>query len=550
MYGADAFGGDVPYAATSVTVADIPDFEAMLSGSDELVYTVDLTVWNIATDTASKLYLGSSEWATAPTDIPASTPFDGRLTTALQFSRSVVGDRIGINHTSGEATIAFANPDGVYDDYVDDYAIDGREVIVRIGRKTDAYVDHMIIFRGVGVDWSADQDTVTITVRDKSFLLTDPVQPNVYLGTGGAEGGDDLTGKRKPLSFGQVYGVPPVPVNPSLLIYQIHDHDPADGLEAVTATVYDRGTQLTAHTPVATYADLVAATMIAGNFMSSDDGYCRLGSTPAGVIFAIVQSYPGGSVEPRTSQVVDVILTRSGVLSGDEIDYGSLHEIALGTSPIAMHISAGDAMSLANVLSNLMAGIGGWHGFDRQGKLAFRTFTAPAGDPVAYFDRDQGDIIGLGREKLPAGIWPPPWRWRVAWKRNYTVFEDFAASVTDAVKIFYREPYRLADAEDAGVLVDHLEALDAPPVEAFFRSDTNAATEAARLLALYSAGYRLYRMTLTRRGLLLELGDVIHVTFPRFGLSGGKLMRVAAIEDRIQIGDGSEVDQVEIVAFG
>jgi hypothetical protein len=61
------------------------------------------------------------------------------------------------------------------------------------------------------------------------------MQPNVYAGTGGVDGGADLAGKRKPLCFGNPRNVSPVLLVPSLLIYQVHD-----GSVAGIDNVYDQ----------------------------------------------------------------------------------------------------------------------------------------------------------------------------------------------------------------------------------------------------------------------------------------------------------------------
>ena len=681
MYGGGVYGS-IPYGS----LGDVEpfDFVAMLEESRaDLVYTVEMTVWEIGGSAESKLYLGSAEWATAPTDVPASQPFDGRLTIVLDHARSVAdGDRIGVNYQSGDGTITFANPDGAYDDIVDGYSVDGREVIVRVGRKADPFASHLTVFKGVGVDWSiAAVDTVSLTVRPPGALLDVPVQRNVYEGAGGSGGGGlgselvtngtfnsdisawsgvaflwfsgsgngyarlgvlgthgleqaittvagrtyrvfvqgrggaggivtvkwdggtlgsfattsngtydvvafgasstlrveitdsvggffgfddtsvrlilqgpqgspDVEGKRKPLTFGMVSGVPPVLIDPGLLIYQVHDHDPADGFVSETTVVYDRGVALTMLSPVGTYAELEGAPMSAGQAMSSRDGYFRIGGALAGTVFATVQSYIGGTQAPITTEVISAILARQESIV--EIDHASFDAVSAAPEPsfIGVHIGAGDATTVSDLVANLMAGIGGWAGFNRLGQLSVDVFTAPSGDPVATFDRAEGDIVDLTREPMPSGIWPPPWRWRVAYRRNYTVFTDFAASVPSAERLFYAEPYRLIEASDSGILTDHPSALDTPPVEAFYADLGRANDEAIRLLALHASGYRVYRMTLSRPALGLELGDPIRVRWPRYGLDAGKLLRVASIGDRIDISDGSGVEQIEITAFG
>jgi hypothetical protein len=197
-----------------------------------------------------------------------------------------------------------------------------------------------------------------------------------------------------------------------------------------------------------------------------------------------------------------------------------------------------------------MSGIGGWAGFDRHGRLAVGIFSPPAGNPVAYFSRDNGSVIELSREELPSGIWPPPWRWRVAYDRNYTVFSDFAGSVASAERVFYAEPYRVVTSSNDSLLDDHPKAQDPGPVEAYHDDLGRAAAVADMLLALYGSGYRLYRFTVPRTGLTLKIGDEINVAWPRFGLAAGRNLVIVGIEDRIDLRDGGEPDRIEITAFG
>lgn len=512
------------------------------------VYCAELVMYR---NRLSTVRLGSAEWATAPTDVPNSTPFDGRLTTVLQWSRSIVGNRIGVDYTSGEATIAFLNSDGEYDDIVDGYSVDGRSVVVRVGRKTDAFANHLVIFRGVGVDWTADDDAVTITARDKSFLLDVPAQPNVYAGTGGAEGGEDLAGKRKPLAHGIAISIAPVLVDTTNLIYQLHD----GALELITG-VYDRGVLLTKATDRANYAALVAAAVAAGQYDTClAEGLFKLGAAASGIVLGAV--FTSGVVTASnlsTDSVVADFLSSSAGLSDDDIDHTSFDVVSITNGdPVCHFVGQSDAWSVADVVTTLMAGVGGWAGFNRDGKLSIGILTAPSGDPVASFARDEGDIIDLNREKLPSGVWPPPWRWRVAWDRRWTTFDDFAGVVSALLVSRFAQPYALVAAEDTGILVDHPSAQDPAPIEAYFQwslLQNYAEDEAERLLALYSSGYKLYRITLGRRALALNLGDLIFVTWPRFGLDAGKLLRVIAIDDRIDLADGSGVETIEVTGFG
>lgn len=539
----------VPYAGA---FASAPDLDAMLSSSDQLVYTVELGAWDIDADTLTTLYFASSEFASQPTDTPPNESFDGRLLTALQFRRSTIdGDRVGVNFSAGEGTITLSNSDGGLDDYVSDFAIDGRPVVVRLGRVTDPLADHMIVFRGFAVDIFADQDQATVTVRDRGMLLDEPTQPTLYTGAGNAEGDSNLEGKRKQISIGTTNGVPFTLVDSSESIYQFHDSGTI-ALDCSISVVYDRGTPLTLDTAVADYTALVSEAPSPGEFSSSADGFMRLGRAPDGVLFGTCSALiAGAGGTPGLVDIIGLFLPIADV-TDNLIDQGTFDAVRVAyADDFSLVIEATESLSIGDAIDEIMAGIGGWGGFNRRGRLALGIVDpADASVPIAaYFRRDEGDIISLDRERMPAGVWPPPWRRRVSWGNNATVFKDFAGGVTNAVREFYAEPYRISEASDAGILTDHLLAQDPPPVETHMEDEADATAEATRLLDLYAGGYQLYRMVVSRRGLLCDIGHRIHVTHPRYGLAAGKAGVIVEMEDRLQI-HGSDVDQVEIVWIG
>lgn len=137
----------------------------------------------------------------------------------------------------------------VKSDWLQAYAVDGRaiefELVPAAGElNTDAEAaGHYAIESTI-----ADQDAVTLALRDWRRGLVMPVQPVLYAGDNidgeGLEGETDLQEKAKPLTIGSPFNVEPKPVNPDKLIYQacIGPLDPA--LYAIPV-VRDSGVPLT-----------------------------------------------------------------------------------------------------------------------------------------------------------------------------------------------------------------------------------------------------------------------------------------------------------------
>jgi hypothetical protein len=248
------------------------------------------------------IYAATREFATLPTDAPPNTPFSGTLEQPLSFRRSILGgNEIGV-FTVGDGVMEISNTDAFYDFLINQYAVDGRSVIVKYGELGAPYNTFLTVFSGTAADWTIDESGVHIILRDNSYKLTVPAQSNVYGGTGGADGGADLTGKRKPRAFGYVQNVEPPLSDPSLLIYQVND----GAIQAVTA-VYDRGSALTPGADFATYALLTAASPGAGTYITCLAlGFIRLGSSPVGTVTADISGASG---------VVDNLLLYSQQLS-------------------------------------------------------------------------------------------------------------------------------------------------------------------------------------------------------------------------------------------
>ena len=492
------------------------------------------------------IYVGTSEYVTSSTDTPPNTPFLGRLRVPSEFRRSILGSSIE-SFSTGDGQLIVDNRDALYDFLIEQYAVDGRDVEIRVGRKTDAYAQHYVLFKGTAADWNIDEASVQVLLRDNSFKLQVPAQSTLYAGTGGAEGGDDLAQKRKPRCFGYVRNVRPPLVVPSLLIYQVNDGEISD-----VPAVYDRGATLNFGTDRTNYADMAAHAPASGEFDTClAEGLFRLGASPGGTVTADVDG------DARSSEFVYTagkIIRRLIALETEIVDPDEIYEpsfTAIDTaqgSEIGFWLGTDDALSVADVMAQIMGSVGGWAGFRRDGKLALEIFLAPGSTADQSFD--ETEIFEIKREPLPSTLTPPPWRFRVAYERAWHQQTDLAGTVPAAHRAFVADPYRLAEDSSASILSDHPLGQDPDPIEAYFRDEADAENEAQRLLALYGTTRSLYRLTLPRRALILDIGETIDVEFPRWDLSVGKKMRVVEITENLTAPSEGAIDTVEVVAYG
>jgi hypothetical protein len=494
-----------------------------------------------------KLYVATcAGFATQPTDAVSNQPFNGTLK-SLSFTQSILGSEIG-SFATGAGTLTISNDDGQYDFLPESYSIDGRLIVLKVGRRDGPYDNFFPLARLTARDWNIDTSEIKVELEDFSYKLEVPLQSNVYGGTGGADGGADLAGKRKPLAFGECKNVPAVFVNPALLIYQAHD-GPMQSIDAV----YDKGAALTPGVDYANYALLAAASVAAGSYATClAAGLFKLGQSAAGQVTADVKGDKRDGYVTTTADIVRWALRRRTVLADPaDLDTASFDTInALQPAPVCYFHGPDDNLTVSNFIQKLMRGIGGWGGHRFDGLFEVRRLQAPSGSPATTFTR--AEMLGgdIQRDPLPEAYRPPRWRWRVPYGLNWTVqTSDLALGVTDARKAFLAEAYRLAEATSQSIKTDHPFAQDRDPIEAFFVNQADATAEAARLIALFKTTRAIYRAIVPRRALRYNVGDEIRIQHDRFDL---KLGRPAIIVERtINMSFASEsIDSVEIAVYG
>lgn len=492
-----------------------------------------------------RIFAASREFITESDDIPANQPFGGSLDQPLSFRRSIIqSDGIG-GFVIGQGQLVIQNASGEYDFLPQRYALDGRDVEVRFGRvgrgvPYDPYEDWFVVFRGTAADMHVDEQELTVTLQDDSFKLEVPLQTSTYSGDGGIEGTADLAGKPKPLVFGSVLNITPPLVVPNSYLYQVHD----GAVEAIAA-VYSRGVALIAGDNYATSALLLAASTASGEFDTClAEGMFRVNFVLEGEITADVDGDSAGSFAETKADIIRRILARSTELDDPDDLYMPAFTAYQTAQPgaIGLYFDHNSSDLVYDAIAKVI-GQGAWAGFRRDGRFEVKQFDRPTGVPAARFDkRDIRDNIR--RERLPSGISPAPWRWKVPYQKNWTVIEQPADSVSAALRSFLAAEFRYATAEAETVKVDHPLAQERTVEAAAYRDEADAAAEADRLLDLYRRPGALYRMLLGTEAMKLGIGQVIEVTYPRFDLTVGRLLAI------VEISEDARERTVEIVGYG
>lgn len=486
----------------------------------------------MATET---IYTATDAYASWPTDTPVSTNFLPTLLQGIRFTSSVIGTTL-TEMQAGWGEITLNNAGGDYDYLATGYAFDGGSITIRDGDPSRPFAEHTVVLSGQMDGATVGTDEVTITIRDFGTRLDTAVLVNTYGGTGGADGTEDFEGKRKPRVFGRCRNITAPLVIPTSLAYQL-----SDGPISAVSACYVRGAALTAGADYATLAALLAATVPAGSFATClAEGWGRIAYASSGesgqVTWDVSGDATGGYVE-TTGGIVQRLLTLAGLTTA-EIDTAAFTALdAAQSAPVGFFLALDDSSTFADVIARLVKGIGAWAGFTMAGVYTIGRLVAPAGTPVLSLSELDIAEDGLRSRDMPADLFPPPWRWRVKYDRNWTTQEsDLAGSLSASRKAWLAEESRTVEKSATAIQTAHPLAQDLDPVESYFANKADATAEATRLLALHRVDRRLFAVTVPLVILSVRLGDVISVSHHRLGLSGGRLFVVAEITVDAQAG--------------
>lgn len=499
----------------------------------------------------ARLRWATAAYHSAATDDPASTTWYPRLLADVEVGVRAsdalgIGGRLGL----GVSEIALDDADGALQD-LDRWGVaDGRMAELRVvpvvepnasdfgtplaGRVVSISLDLMTLearevrsdpvlaFRGVvrAVDRLRFR-RASITLADVTERLALPLQPALYAGTGGTEGGTELKGAPKPVTLGRCYNLAPVYLGNldlgagigSLPTFHVHWR----GVEEIAA-VRIRGVvqTLTGGTPTVGQARAFPAL-----------GMFQLGSTPDGEVRCDVRGDNAGGYVSSVAGVLRRMVQSLGPALGDGDLDASAWAFAEADLPgeVGVHVppvpvTASDAAEvLLGAAGAVMCG-------GRAGAL--RLF-----DPIAQEGGDQFDlpepwILDCRPVPLPAALRPLPSAVEVAWRRNWAPITDVAGSVTtderERMQRFASGPARVSSqVVTARVAIQR--TLSFPGI---YWAEADAQARAEKWRAWIEAGPRMFELVTDRYLGQVDCGAIGRITYPAWGIEGGARVVVLA----------------------
>jgi hypothetical protein len=464
----------------------------------------------------------SAGYATRSADDPADTVYQPRILDDVAISQSAL-DGIGMGGVValGTGQIDLWDGDNALAD-LDRYGTgDGRALRLRLlpVRARNAsdfgspFTDAALFFSGVATTIRrAAGQRGQIAVSDVMERLTATLQPTLYLGTGGVEGGSDLKGAPKPVALGRVFNVTPVylgviDLGDGLLhTYQVHWRQ----VEAIDA-VRIRGVAQT----------LVGTAPTVGQAKAwLTTGVFQLGATPDGAVTADVRGDAVGGYVGTTGGVIQRLLTSLGPqFSAAEFDLSAFGFVD-GDLPGEIGWYGTAPGTAAQAAQDIVAGAGAVLCGNRAGQV--RLFDPLARD-VAQWALGIGQILDCAPVPLPASVSPHPIAAAVAWRRNWTLLQDVAASTPAAdrqrLQAEASGPERVVTAR---AILRQARQRDLR-LPGLYWSQADAAARAQKWADWLDHGPRAFRVLTDRYLGQVECGHIGRLTYPSHGLDAGAL---------------------------
>ncbi len=523
-----------------------PNFKPMTLGK----YTLGTLPYPSSTSGTTSFFFSDADFTEPSRANPGDPAFSARenihyegRSSPPSIDRTIpITPEAGVRSVLSVGEVTLNNSDGFFDTLIDTYAVDGRQVKIIMLKTPDAtYDDGTLVFSGLGVDWVAVKDSMSLRVRERSYCLDVPLL-TLFGGTGGTDGTSANEGHPIPQAYGICRNITGELIDPGKLIYRFHDRTAHDVL-----AVYDRGAPITKGTSYATFSDLLAATTAAGHFdycLSSSGSFYKLGSSPSGTITADVEGdAEGGTYVSTVGAIIQRLMLR-GTLIGD-INTTSLTNIdAEITGPIGCYFNS--QVDISSAIDQLCIGTFTFWGDIGDGLLGVYQFTDPEAETPDYIVDEYAITGEIEPTNLPDNINPTVWRRRIAYRLNWTPMSGTdivpAPTITEERRKELQEPTMLASIGIPTRQVKNLLAVDAPTLVSMFDEYADAAAIANTLLNLYNPGRGLWTVPVGLFGYQVRLNDMIQLKWPRFGFTNGKNVRVVGLSYNGQ--------QVTLTVFG
>jgi hypothetical protein len=134
------------------------------------------------------------------------------------------------------------------------------------------------------------------------------------------------------------------------------------------------------------------------------------------------------------------------------------------------------------------------------------------------------------------GVGIPVWKVKLGWQKIWNVQNDTTANVNDVRKQYLSSEYRTYEASDAAVKSINATSPELT-INTLLAYKSDAMAEVARLLTQYKTRRDMYQVTIRVDAALaqiLDIGKIVTLQVPRFGMSAGKNFLIIGIRTNMR----------------
>lgn len=388
------------------------------------------------------------------------------------------------------------------------------------------------VFSGLAMAWYLSNTGLEIPLRDATYWLEQPLLATYYTGAGGYGGHAGLIGVALPKTRGGTSGNPvrnvtPVLVDPTNRIYQYSD---APG---TVVRVYEAGNL--AFTAGANVADLLTGSTTAGTYRTDNTRGCfQLGSTPVGEITCdVTGAFPVAGVQTNWANILRYLLAEDCAVPSANLNTTTF-TAAASAYPYTAGVFYGpqDQATGVDASDRILSSVGAKLVPARAGTLGVVVLRAIASTATAVASFGTYNAESLA----PENVDQPPYRIRLLHNRNHTQqAAGVSVSATAANRAFIAGRGEFATFYDSTVASTYRRARDLALTGGALLIASEAQTVVNALGALFATRRRAYWITVpVDLGRVLDIGDVVRVTWPMDDLAAGALGRVVGDDFRSQ----------------
>lgn len=390
------------------------------SPNREEIILAEITGINKSTGSPATFYFSSIDFTTQPSDTPANQYYDSRIddSTIVSFKRSILSNgKLGGRATISKGELILTNEDNELD-YLDNYTFDGQPIVIKMGGSDFDYTEFVTVLYSNCDTYNLEDTKLTFNLKDNLSLLEVPILTNKYLGTGGTEGNNALTGKSKPRCYGYFYNAEIIDLGivNGMRLYQVND-GPVASYNSTYCILKDRGVPLqydASDPPAAGKWTLRAST-----------GFIVYNGTPAGLVtYDGLGDASGSGFVSTTADIIQRIVTSIVGLSYPG-DFDSASFTALNSANGSESgIFVNEDTDCISVCTDLINSIGSFITATRDGLIKVGQIVLPTGTSKYTFTDDE--ILQFN--KLKSAL--PAYRVTFGYKKNFRVMtvSDLSAS--------------------------------------------------------------------------------------------------------------------------